>query len=121
MTPSVLCGTNGACVKYDAALATKRILWVSACFRESNPGIWLLILEAMSCHANKWKLLDAPEAYAGAKVNAIKGNRSAEVLALVTADEAVANPLPHVFVAHTFLDFIKKRDVDRTSLGLTDL
>ena len=79
-----------------------------------------MILAALAMRPAKWKLLPSAEVWASEKAAAIRGKRSAEVLALVTPMEASqpASRCRHVFAPRDFLKFIAMVDEDRTSLGL---
>ena len=122
LTPDVLSGPSGACARYEAALKTKRIIWVSDAFRTSHQHEWHVLLEAMVAYPHrKWKLLPNPQAYAAEKVKAQAAKRSAEVLALLAVSEFNRNTLPHVFDFHGFLRFIEKRDVAHTSFGICEM
>ena len=118
MTPEVLLGQPGPCIKYNKALQTKRAVWFSIEFRASEAHLWVLILELLNkINHQRRPILDVRD-YCNAKVRAANVSRSAEVLALVTQAEHAANPLPHVFSPRDFLHFIKHQDDTRTCIGL---
>ena len=120
LTPGMIINGSGPALKFKQALHTKRFVWVSDDARLQHRQIWLAILESLEAEpAHKWTLLHSAAVYAREKVKAMNSDRSASVLALVTEDELVHNPLPHVFSCTTLLDFI--RSEERTTLGLCDL
>ena len=119
MTAETLMGLGPAtCIKFKSALQTRRKIFVSPSFRDDEPGIYTLILEIMiAAGTSKWVWLASGAEWASASVAAEKGNRSAEVLALVTSKDAWAG-LPHVFQAYDFLKFVANQDHARTTLGI---
>ena len=119
LTPEAFIG-RGASVRYHAAVLTKRFVWVSQAARDAHPGLWRCILESLNAVANhKWTLLPSAERFCEEKAKAERAKRSPQVIALCAAGEG--NGLPHVFQHAAFLDFIKKPDVARTSLGIAML
>ena len=56
-TLSALTRRVGSCVKFKAALQTRRWLFVSRVFREKHAGVWAIIDAAASADISKWKLI----------------------------------------------------------------
>ena len=104
LNPSVIVTAKGPCLKYKAALNTKRTIWVSAEFKQRYSRIWLTILEALNRHVHRWKLLCSAEAWVHEKALALKNKRSSEVLALVF-EGARDDGKTHVFLADLILAF----------------
>ena len=121
MAPDVYMGqATGPCLRFYPAFTTKRQLWVSSAFRAAFPSHWLLLLECLKMGTSKWALIGTAQEFARAKAHATAAKRSAEVLALLTADEATAQNMQkeHVFGPCEFLAFIEKKDDARSSTGL---
>jgi hypothetical protein len=101
-------GRQGACVKYHAAVETKRSLWVSFAFREKHPSL-AAVVDACTA-GSKWKLLATRAEFAAAVQKSMGGRATAgkAVLALVVKSELcpVFNQLGCVFLSDTFLDCI---------------
>jgi hypothetical protein len=119
MTAATLVGSGPAtCIKFDCALRTRRKIFVTPLFRDEEPGIYMLILELMiATGTKKWELLASGASWASARVAGEKGNRSAEVLALLSRRDAHVG-VRHAFQADEFLQFVSKQDHSRTTLGI---
>ena len=119
ITPAVFLNAPGPCVKYRSALLTKRQLWASNDLRVQYPALWLLLLELISRSSvwppsKRWTVLATPAEYAAAKVK----TQGAEVIALLTAAELERNVgVSHTFSPESLLEFLRRTDADRTSLG----
>ena len=116
ITPPVLLGLPGPCIKFKKALGTKRFIWASPDFMAMHPLEWQLILELMNSVINKWTLLPSADAWALKKAQYEKKGKPAEVLALVSAHECAAN-VKHCFGLDDFIKFIASLDVTKGSIG----
>ena len=99
-------GRRGACVKYHAAVETKRSLWISEDFRAKHATL-ADIVDAC-CAGSKWKLLVSRAEFAATVSRSMRGKATAgkSVLALVAKAELspLFQQLGCVFLADTFLD-----------------
>ena len=89
--PGILTGTVAAALKYQQAIAVKRVLWFSDNVRVQHMDIWLLALEVSNQDPHRWRLLHSATCFANAKVRAQKEGRAAEVIAIVTEHEHSIN------------------------------
>ena len=122
ITPPVLLGLPGPCIKFKKALGTQRIIWASPDFMAMHPLEWQLILELMNSVINKWTLLPSADAWALKKAQYEKKGKPAEVLALVSAHECAANAnVKHCFELDDFIKFIASLDVTKGSIGSSSM
>ena len=118
VTPAVFMGKKSAALKYERGIQTKRTVWVSKNFMQAYRQVWALMLEVLNVNKHHWNILTDVSQYCTAKVKAQRARKDAEVLALVTPEEATTNALPHVFGPHEFLEFVRKLNQKRTTFGL---
>ena len=113
--PETLLGKKCICLKYQAAISTRRKLWCSHAFRAQSPDLWLLLQDHCHQPASRWRLLGTPDEFVTARTAA--GRRTSMVSGLVLEAEALqpATRIKHVFSNHAFLDFVTHRDTLRGS------
>jgi len=120
-TEGVFAGRDsGPSLKYNAAIMSRRFLWVSTDMQAQWPALWLLILEVLShVRRNRWTVLETAEAFVIQKARAMATNQSAQVIGMVTASEKQCNAagVSHVYTAEEFIAFITNDDAARTTLG----
>eukprot|EP00973_Karenia_brevis_P092428 12412383-Karenia_brevis.AAC.1 len=117
ISPEVLLGRNGPCVKFNSALTSKRFFFASSNFKAEFPLHWIAILSAYMTSRSKWKMLGSAEEWAMKKADFEGKKRRAEVIAMVGTSEVG----PHgCFVPDTLIAFLCNADVARGSIGLLD-
>ena len=115
VSPDVLIGRDGPCVKYLPAMNTKRYFWASTQFKTEFPRHWLVILAIYIACKKNWKMLTSAVEWASMKATCEQKHRNAEVIAMVGALEA--GPA-HCFIPSTLIDFIRNIDDERGTIGI---
>ena len=110
-------GDRGACVAFRPAIATKRQLWMSECFRQEHPVSAAAIDNAMTRNDSKWRQLD--EATFVQKM--LRNLSGYGVIGIVSAalkrDDVVWSIAHNVFSACQFTEFISVIDPARSACG----
>ena len=107
VSPSVVCGRIGPVIVYKRAMAVRRKVWVSSCFRREHNVLWGILEEARRGlgTACKWSWINS-------KAEFLAQRPAADVIGLATPEEVAGansglHSRRHVYGAGTLLRFIK--------------
>ncbi len=117
--PTALLTQGGPSAHYHPAIATKRYTWASPEFQQEEPELFMQLRTACAKASSNWTLLPTIDTFVARKAK--PSGRGATCIGVVSTREAADaryQNVPHVFGKAAFLEFVRKRDELRGSIGL---
>jgi len=113
---------NGPAIKFHAAVALKRWVWMSPAVKAELPDLAALISCAAESVGSKWNMVDNLEQWAHRKEKCTKDRHPAEAIALVnTAEQQAYQGVKHVFDPPAFFKFIGVWDKASSKLAVGNM
>ncbi len=108
----------GVAIKFKRALDSRRWVFMTRRFSEGNTRIARVIRAFSAPQMSMWRLIASTEDFAARKHRATERRKSAEVIALISAEEAnVFSGVGNVYTIGQFEEFVTSLDRDVSSIG----